>query len=223
MCKYVKNHIAPQHNRGVRVEGVGKGLPKQRDRNEHHSAMPFAEVPTFIARLRGDSEQGEITRLAFEFLILTATRTGEVLGAKWQEFDELGQVWTIPDDRMKAARAHREPLSSRCLEILKRAKLLSAGSQFIFPGRTNTRPMSNMVFLMTLRRMGVPFTAHGFRSSFRDWAAECTNYSREICEMALAHTVSDRVEAAYRRGDLFDRRRNLMQEWVKFLSADGSA
>ena len=205
------------------VEGVAKGLPKQRDRNEHHSAMPFAEVPTFIARLRSDSEQGEITRLALEFLILTATRTGEVLGAKWQEFDELGQVWTIPDNRMKAGRAHRVPLSSRCLEILERAKLLSAGSQFIFPGRTISRPMSNMVFLMTLRRMGVPFTAHGFRSSFRDWAAERTNYSREICEMALAHTVSDKVEAAYRRGDLFDRRRALMQEWVKFLSADSSA
>ncbi len=198
------------------VEGVGKGLPKQRDRNEHHSAMPFAEVPTFIARLRGDSEQGEITRLAFEFLILTATRTGEVLGAKWQEFDELGQVWMIPDDRMKAARAHRVPLSSRCLEILERAKLLSAGSQFIFPGRTITRPMSNMVFLMTLRRMGVVFTVHGFRSSFRDWAAECTNYSREICEMALAHTVSNKVEAAYRRGDLFEKRRSLMEDWITF-------
>ncbi|WP_292532181.1 site-specific integrase [Methylocystis sp.] len=200
------------------VEGVGKGLPKQRDRNEHHSAMPFAEVPTFIARLRGDSEQGEITRLALEFLILTATRTGEVLGAKWQEFDELGQVWTIPDYRMKAARTHRVPLSSRCLEILERAKLLSAGSKFIFPGRTNTRPMSNMVFLMTLRRMDVPFTAHGFRSSFRDWAAECTSYSQEICEMALAHTVSNKVEAAYRRGDLFDRRRALMEEWASYLT-----
>ncbi len=193
-------------------------MPKQRDRNEHHSAMPFAEVPSFIARLRGDSEHGEITRLALEFLILTATRTGEVLGAKWQEFDELGQVWTIPDDRMKAARAHRVPLSSRCLKILERAKLLSAGSPFIFPGRTITRPMSNMVFLMTLRRMGVPFTAHGFRSSFRDWAAESTNHAPEICEMALAHTISNRVEAAYRRGDLFDRRRDLMEDWASYLA-----
>jgi integrase len=201
------------------VEGVGKGLPKQRDRNEHHSAMPFAEVPTFIARLRGDSEQGEITRLALEFLILTATRTGEVLGARWQEFDELGQVWTIPDDRMKAARAHRVPLSSRCLEILKRAKLLSAGSPFIFPGRTNTRPMSNMVFLMTLRRMDVPFTAHGFRSSFRDWAAESTNHAREICEMALAHTISNKVEAAYRRGDLLEKRKQIMADWENYCGS----
>jgi integrase len=220
MCKYVKNHIAPQHNRGVRVEGVGKGLPKQRDRNEHHSAMPFAEVPAFIARLRGDSEQGEFTRLALEFLILTATRTGEVLGAKWQEFDELGQVWTIPDNRMKAGRAHRVPLSSRCLEILDRTKLLSAGSPFIFPGRTNTRPMSNMVFLMTLRRMDVPFTAHGFRSSFRDWAAECTNFPREICEMALAHTVENKVEAAYRRTDLLDKRRDLLKLWAQYCTND---
>jgi integrase len=108
------------------VEGVAKGLPKQRDRNEHHSAMPFAEVPAFVARLQGAADQGEITRLALEFLILIATRTGEMLGAKWCEIDEAGQVWTIPADRMKAARVHRVPLSSRCLETLERAKPLSA-------------------------------------------------------------------------------------------------
>jgi integrase len=200
------------------VDGVAKGLPKQRDRNEHHAAMPFAEVPAFVARLQGAADQGEITRLAIEFLILTATRTGEVLGAKWQEIDKPGNVWTIPTDRMKAGRAHRVPLSSRCLDILQRAKLLSAGSEFIFPGRTIARPMSNMVFNMMLRRMDVPFTVHGFRSSFRDWAAECTNYSREICEMALAHTVSNKVEAAYRRTDLFDRRRALMGEWATYVA-----
>lgn len=200
------------------VEGVAKGLPKQRDRNEHHAAMPFAEVPAFVARLQGAADQGEITRLAIEFLILTAARTGEVLGAKWREIDKPGHVWTIPADRMKAGRAHRVPLSSRCLDILERARLLSAGSDFIFPGRTITRPMSNMAFAMMLRRMDVPFTVHGFRSSFRDWAAERTNYSREICEMALAHTVSNKVEAAYRRTDLFDKRRALMEEWTTYLA-----
>lgn len=205
------------------VEGVAKGLPKQRDRNQHHAAMPFADVPNFVARLRGDTENGEMTRLALEFLILTATRTGEVLGAKWQEIDESGQVWTIPADRMKAGRAHRVPLSSGCRETLERAKLLSGGSECLFPGRTIARPMSNMAFNMMLRRMDVPFTVHGFRSSFRDWAAECTNYSREICEMALAHTVSNKVEAAYRRTDLFDRRRALMEEWASFLSSDSCA
>ncbi|WP_040573339.1 tyrosine-type recombinase/integrase [Methylocystis rosea] len=202
------------------VEGVAKGLPKQRDRNEHHAAMPFAEVPAFVARLQGAADQGEITRLAIEFLILTAARTGEVLGAKWREIDKPGHVWTIPADRMKAGRAHRVPLSSRCLDILERARLLSAGSEFIFPGRTIARPMSNMVFNMMLRRMDVPFTVHGFRSSFRDWAAERTSYSREICEMALAHTVSNKVEAAYRRTDLFDRRRDLMESWSQLLASD---
>ena len=203
------------------VEGVAKGLPKQRDRNEHHAAMPFADVPAFVARLQGEPYHGEITRLALEFLILTATRTGEVLGAKWREIDEPGQIWTIPGDRMKAARAHRVPLSGRSMNILERAQLLGAGNEFIFPGRAISRPMSNMVFLMTMRRMDVPFTSHGFRSSFRDWAAECTNYSREICEMALAHTVSNKVEAAYRRGDLFDRRRALMDDWSSFLAHVG--
>lgn len=205
------------------VDGVAKGLPKQRARNEHHAAMPFADVPAFVARLQGDAYHGEITRLALEFLILTATRTGEALGAKWREVDESGQVWTIPADRMKAGRAHRVPLSSRCLEIFGRAKLLGAGSEYLFPGRTITRPLSNMAFNMMLRRMAVPFTVHGFRSSFRDWAAECTNYSREVCEMALAHTVSDKVEAAYRRTDLFDRRRALMEDWNRFLAHVPSA
>ncbi len=198
------------------VEGVAKGLPKQRDRNEHHAAMPFAKVPAFVARLQGAADQGEITRLALEFLILTATRTGEVLGAKWREIDESGQVWTIPADRMKAGRAHRVPLSSRCLEILGRSQLLGAGSEYLFPGRTFIGPMSNMAFNMMLRRMDVPFTVHGFRSSFRDWAAECTNYSRELCEMALAHIVGNKVEAAYRRGDLFEKRRSLMEDWNEY-------
>jgi integrase len=201
------------------VEGVTKGLPKQHDRDEHHAAMPFAEVPAFINRLQADRGQGEITRLALEYLILTATRTSEVLGARWNEIDQSDQLWTIPNVRMKAGRAHRVPLSGRGVEILERARLLGGGSEFIFPGRLLTKPMSNMVFLMAMRRMGVNATAHGFRSSFRDWSAECTNYSREICEMALAHTISSKIEAAYRRGDLLARRRDLMESWATFIES----
>lgn len=201
------------------VEGVSKGLPKQRDADKHHAAMPFVQVPNFIALLRNDAATGEIARLALEFLILTAARTGEVLGATWEEVETDDRTWTIPANRMKAARPHRVPLNSRCLEILDRAKALGCESRYIFPGRSLDRPLSNMVFLMTMRRMRLKFTAHGFRSSFRDWASESTNYSREICEMALAHAVSNKVEAAYRRGDLFDRRRALMEDWMTYATS----
>jgi integrase len=156
--------------------------------------------------------------LPAKFLILTAARTSEVLGAKWGEVDEAEGLWTVPAERMKAKRVHRVPLSDRCLEILARAKELSAGSEFLFPGRAPDKPMSNMVFLMMLRRMEVTTTAHGFRSSFRDWVAETTSYPRELAETALAHAVENRVEAAYRRSDLLEKRRALMEEWAAFCS-----
>jgi integrase len=142
---------------------------------------------------------GESTKLAFEFLVLTAGRTGEVLGAQWDEIDLADGVWAIPAERMKARREHRVPLAPGAIEVLKMAKVVAAGSDFIFPGRTGRRPLSNMVFLQALRRMKLDVTAHGFRSAFRDWAAEQTNFSREVCEMALAHVVANKVEAAYRR------------------------
>jgi integrase len=190
----------PGHRTGDNpVEGVSKGLPKQNGRDEHHAALPYAEVPAFVARLRS-SDNGEIARLAFEFLILTAARTSEVLGATWDEYDEAERLWTVPAERMKAGRLHRVPLSSRCVQILERAKLIGGGSRFIFPGRSGTKALSNMVFLMALRRMKLDITAHGFRSSFRDWAAETTSYPRELAESALAHTIENKVEAAYRRG-----------------------
>ncbi len=212
------------------VDGVAKGLPKQGGEVEHHAALPYAEVPSFVARLRS-SDSGEVARLAFEFLILTALRTSEVLGARWQEIDEAEKVWTVPADRMKKRRVHRVPLSPRASEILDRAKLLAGDSPFIFPGRSPAKPMSNMVFSMALRRMNVPVTAHGFRSSFRDWAAEETRYPREVAEAALAHVVENRVEAAYRRGDLLEKRRELMEAWATFCgtvpterqSAEGAA
>lgn len=197
------------------VHGVGKGLPKQSDRATHHAALPYGEVADFIAKLRRD-DSAETIRLAFEFLILTATRTSEVLLAKWDEIK--GDTWTVPAERMKAKREHRVPLSPRCLEILKRAKELS-GDGYIFPGRMKGEPLSNMAFLMTVRRMGIDTTAHGFRSSFRDWASERTNFPRDVCEMALAHTIKDKTEAAYRRGDLFDKRRDLMNSWAAYATA----
>lgn len=197
------------------VEGVERGLPKQANRDDHHAALPYAEVPAFVARLRS-SEQGEMARLAFEFLILTAARTGEVLGAEWPEINEGEALWTVPAARMKAGREHRVPLSERALVILRRAKELAPESTLIFPGRKAGKPMSNMVFLMALRRMDVPITAHGFRSSFRDWAAEATSLPREVAEMALAHTIENKVEAAYRRGDLLSKRREMMVAWSAF-------
>ncbi len=205
------------------VEGVTKGLPNQGEREKHHAALPYTEAPAFVARLRAMSGQGEIGRLAFEFLILTAARTGEVLGAEWSEIDMAGALWTVPAARMKAAREHRVPLSERAREVLTEAKVLGGGNLLIFPGRAGTRPRSNMVFSMTLRRMRVQVTTHGFRSSFRDWAAEATNLPREVAEMALAHTIENRVEAAYRRGDLLAKRRELMEEWSAYLGRTSKA
>ena len=177
---------------------------------------------SFIADVR-NAEANESTRLAFEFLILTATRTSEVLLAKWSEIDIDERSWTIPAERMKAGKLYRVPLSDRCIEILAQAKEMSGGGIYVFPGRTAKKPLSDMVFLMMIRRLGKDITAHGFRSTFRDWSAEKTNFSREVCEMALAHSVSDKVEAAYLRGDLFDKRRELMDTWAKYATAGKNA
>ncbi|MBM1174561.1 tyrosine-type recombinase/integrase [Microvirga arabica] len=201
------------------VVGVAKGLPKQGDRDDHHAALPYAQVPEFVSRLRA-SDSSELVRLAFEFLILTACRTSEVLGARWEEVDLAERVWVVPTERMKTGRQHRVPLSERAVEILMRAKETGGGSDYLFPGRGGTKPLSNMVFLMALRRMQLDITAHGFRSSFRDWAAEQTSFPREVCEMALAHVIENRVEAAYRRGDLFEKRRDLMEQWSEFARAN---
>lgn len=202
------------------VDGVAKGLPKQISDKEHHAALPYSEVPDFVARLHKTGD-GEVSRLAFEFLILTASRTSEVLGARWGEFNTGDKIWNVPAERMKAKKPHRVPLSTRCLVILQRARELSADSDFVFPGRSNRAPLSNMTLLMMLRRMKVDVTAHGFRSSFRDWAAEATSYPRELAEMALAHTIDNKVEAAYRRGDLLEKRVEMMEQWSEFTATAG--
>jgi integrase len=200
------------------VDGITKVLPKVRHGGKHHAALPYAQVPQFLEAL-GDIQGHESTKLALELLILTATRTSEVLGARWEEIDRPTKTWTIPAARIKAGREHRIPLSARCLELLERAEAIAHDSPFVFRGRSPQVPLSNMVFLMLLRRMKRhDVTAHGFRSSFRDWAAEKTNSPRAVVEAALAHVVRDKTEAAYFRSDLFDLRRRLMDNWTKFAT-----
>jgi integrase len=166
-----------------------------------------------MAELR---KQEGIAARALEFAILTSARTGEVIGAKWNEIDLDAKVWTVPGARMKTGREHRVPLSDAASTILEKMAATRQGD-FVFPGGNAGRPLSNMAFLMTLRRMGHrDLTAHGFRSTFSDWCAEQTNAPSEVREMALAHTVSDKVEAAYRRGDLFQKRRALAEAWAAF-------
>lgn len=185
-------------------------------RVEHHAALPYAEIGPFMAELRA---QDGVSARALEFVILTAARTGEVIGALWDGINIAERLWTIPAQRMKAGKEHRVPLSARALAIIEKMAAIRSG-ELVFPGGKEGRPLSNMAFLMLLRRMGrSDLTAHGFRSSFRDWAAERTNFPSEVAEMALAHAVSDKVEAAYRRGFLFQKRRQLAEAWAKFCAA----
>ena len=200
------------------TDGLTKVLPKHRATKAHHAALPYTEVPGFLRALRA-SDASEPVKLSLELTVLCATRTSETLHATWAEVDLPARTWTIPGERMKAGVAHRIPLSPRCEEILTRAQVLSDGSPYVFPGRRRGRPLSNMTFLMTLRRMRRnDVTTHGFRSSFRDWAAEQTNVPGAVCEAALAHAVRDKVEAAYFRTDLFERRRTLMHTWAAFAT-----
>lgn len=187
---------------------------------KHHAALPFADLPAFMGELRamgGDSAR------ALEFAILTATRTNETLKARWSEIDLKGKVWVIPGGRMKAGREHRVPLSAAALAVLATMRKTHPKSDWVFPG-TSTRAaeasLSSTALLMTLRRMErTDLTAHGFRSTFRDWAGEMTNFPREIAEQALAHTLKDKTEAAYRRGDALEKRRRLMDAWDAHCNA----
>jgi integrase len=189
-------------------------LPKrQKLTRGHHAAMAFDAVPEFIAALR---ERDAMAALALEFLILTAARSGEVLGARWAEIDLEAKVWTIPASRMKAAREHRVPLSSRALAILAQLVETKTG-EFVFFGQRHGKPLSPMSLEKTMRRLKVVgATVHGFRSAFRDWAGETTSFPREIAEAALAHVAGDSTERAYRRGDALEKRRELMEAWAAF-------
>jgi integrase len=190
---------------------IAQILPKRsRLTRGHHRAMPYDDLPAFVEKLRTHKA---MAAMALEFAILTAARTGEVIGATWAEIDLEKRVWTVPANRMKAAKEHRIPLSPRALEILEATKPL--GGQYVFSGDRGGK-LSGMAMAMLLRRMETGVTAHGFRSAFRDWAAECTAFPHEVCEMALAHTIGNKAEAAYRRGDLFDKRARLMADWAAY-------
>ena len=197
-------------------------LPKRSrvQRIEHHPALAYADVGAFMADL---AKQNGVAPLALQFLILTAARTSEIIGARWDEIDQGKGLWTIPAERIKTAKEHRVPLSAPALAILKRMAETREG-EFVFPGGRRKMPLSNNALLALLKRMErVDLTAHGFRSTFRDWAAEQTNYPREVAEAALAHAIGDKVEAAYRRGDLFEKRGKLMDAWASYCGTVAKA
>jgi integrase len=193
---------------------------RQRTTQQHHAALPYAEVPQFVARLH-ELEGRPATRLAFELLILTATRTGEVRFATWSEIDRSTRLWTIPPERMKAREPHVIPLSSRALEIFDQTESIYPGSGLVFPGAGEGKPLSDMTLTKVLRDFGLggKATAHGFRSSFKDWCAEVAKVRDEVSEAALAHKIPDKVRAAYLRTRFVDERRELMQQWADFVTS----
>lgn len=183
---------------------------------KHHKAVPWREVPDAMARIAG---AGGIGAAALRFAVLTACRSGEVRGARWAEIDMDAREWVVPAERMKARKAHRVPLSDAAMAVLEEMRPLAGGGDgLVFPSTKPGRSISDMTMAAVLKRLGIGATVHGFRSSFSDWAAETTNYPHEVREMALAHTVSNAVERAYRRGDLFERRRRLMEDWARYCA-----
>lgn len=194
------------------MRAISKGLPRQPKKDGHYAAMPYSKVSAFIPRLR---ERESYSRLALEFTILTAARSGEVRHAVFDEFDLEAKLWTIPEERMKARREHVVPLCTRAVRIIERCtELRIPGLPLVFPGARMRKPMSDMTLTKLLRDMKETCTVHGFRSAFRDWASEETNHQSDVAEAALAHAVKDKTEAAYRRGNLLEKRRLLMDDWA---------
>lgn len=199
------------------MRSLAKGLPRQPKGDGHFAAMPYTDIPAFIAKLR---ERSSVGRVAMEVLILTAARSGEIRGATWSEFDLEKAMWSIPATRMKMGRPHFVPLAPQILDALERAKAFSAPcTDLVFPGMKLKTPMSDMTLLKILRDMEAGVTVHGFRSAFRDWVADKTDYPGEVAEAALAHANSNKVEAAYRRTDFLEKRKALMADWAAFCSA----
>ena len=198
---------------------IVRALPNQKKNITHRKSISYNEVSDFIETV-SKSSAGLSTKLGLEFLILTATRSGEVRNARWNEVQ--GSLWTVPAERMKAGVAHRIPLPSRCLEILDLARKISRGSEYIFEGTRPNKPLSENTFNKLIKDLGLDVHAHGFRTSFRTWTQEKTNYPREIAEAALAHSLSDKAEAAYARSDLLEKRAEMMEAWAQFLSTSGS-
>jgi integrase len=196
------------------MRSLSKALPRQPKKDRHFAALAYENVPQLVADLKKRSSVG---RLALEFLILTAARSGEVRLATWAEIDEDDQLWSIPADRMKMGRPHQVPLSPDAQAVLQRARTFRMpASDLIFPGQKPKRPVSDMTLLKVVRDMKLGVTVHGFRSAFRDWVAETTDYPGEVAEAALAHSIPNKVEAAYRRTDFLEKRRALMREWGEF-------
>ena len=202
-------------------DAIGAVLPKNERKKKHQRAIPHAEVAAAIAAVQA-SGAFMTTKLALEFTVLTAARSGEVRNATTDELDLVGRVWTIPGSRMKAGREHRVPLSHRALEVIAEAQSLSDPSNLVFPSSRRGRPISDMTLVKLLRTLDIDSTVHGFRSSFRDWCGERAKVPREVAEAALAHAVGDRTEAAYARSDLFERRRPLMEAWARYLAGDAA-
>jgi integrase len=195
-------------------DGMPLPAPSKAKRVKHHAALPWQEMPAFMADLRSNSS---ISGRSLEFTILTAARTGETIGAQWDEIDFDAMTWTVPAARMKAHKAHTVPLSDRAIALLRDLPREN-GSPYVFPGSKDRAPLSNMAMLQLLKGMRPGLTTHGFRSAFKDWATEATNHPNIVSEAALAHTVSDKVEAAYRRGELVEKRRLLMRDWAAYCS-----
>ena len=208
-----KDRANPARWKGHLSHWLGKRLKLQRG---HHAALPYAQIAEFMVDLR---QREAMAALCLEFLVLTATRSGEAMKATWGEIDLDAKLWVIPRGRMKGNREHRVPLSDRCVEILRKLEPLKAGpDSFVFPGTKVGKPLSVMALEMLLRRMKMPVTVHGFRSTFRDWAGDNTSFPREIVEEALAHQVGSEVERAYRRGDAIEKRRQLMTAWADYCA-----
>ena len=193
-------------------DAISAALPKNGVCIEHRKALPHVEVGAALSKVRESGAYRGLV-LAFEFLVLTAGRSGEVRAARWDEIDREAAVWTIPGERMKAGREHRVPLAAQALDVLDQAGEPAASGGLLFPSATG-RMLSQTGMPKLLHQLNIDAVPHGFRSSFRDWAAECTDVPREVCELALAHVNRDRVEAAYRRSDLFEKRRGLMADWA---------
>ena len=212
------------------AESIAQALPK-RDQSlrEHRKALTYAEVADCINAVQA-SGAGLSTKLAFEFLVLTATRSGEARGALWSEIDlgnpaipaipAISATWTIPASRMKAKREHRIPLTARAVEILQAAKALGDGTGLVFPGTKAGKPLSDMTLSKLVKELDFAADIHGFRTSFRTWAQERTNFPREVAEAALAHSIKDKAEAAYARSDVFEKRRKMMDAWAGYLAGE---
>ena len=212
--------LYPNYPHGI-WDQIAKALGKNMKDSEraHHAACPYADVSKLVAAVRASNSQ-DIVKLAFEFTILTAARSGDTRGAEWSEIKWDDRMWVIPDSRMKAKKEHRLPLTVRCLEILSQAQELTKRSPLIFCHPKTKKPFSDAIFTSLLHKgLEVPYTMHGFRSSFRDWGSEKTNHPRELLEVSLAHLPGDQTEQAYWRGDMIERRMSLMEDWARFAAS----